>query len=1033
MLQSATTAMAEAEGAEAPVLDDGEAPANGAPKGLTAVELGGIAPLEPALTDIIVTEYEGERDEGGRLHGEGSAKYLGGHTYEGQFQLGRMHGDGKYTFVDGTVYEGEFVRNAVQGKGKYTWADQSTYDGEVDGGLRHGHGIFVCVSCPSRYEGQWVQGKREGDGTLYYDEKKKMSYSGQWDNGARHGQGTMVYKSGNKYSGSWEKNQKHGKGTMSWIQARERYEGQWENDKQGGHGEHLWMDSAPNNKHHSGTQKLMCNRYSGQFSDGMRHGLGTFSYANGSTYNGGWIENQKQGTGVFTFDDGSIYEGPFEKDRMVGPKPKRQEDPKRPRNPKEVDLHIDDLIPPTVTNPKLRERAVNQVNNTLLQSFSECKAIYNFYAKRSKNNSKETFTISMSLFWKFCKDAKFPTKSMPIASIDRILQVMRRQQMTEVEIAKEKRRLAECGETFTRSEAEPIRRKMSNMVVAVQPDLHDPDKPILFREFLEAIVRIADSRFAAEVDENALPLKLAARVQKLLLELIIPEVYNEVMDSSKTRKELTERQKEAEAMQKKLSDKKVVAVFDEYNVRLNKVFFTYAKSDKGAFEVQQNDSTMNVREYLTMLRDCSVVDETTICEAKELFIRSNFEDRAGDMDDDDNLETELIYSEFKEAIVRLSDWFIKDPVPEPEPEIPEDSEAPPPKPKVVKIPLHEKIETLIKDSLLPGCRKYDVRNSGRKRRPAPKKKNVLLNRAFVFVKPHACVEKVGENVVDLVRQGLGDSDIRIVSEQSLDAATIDSNQYIDNHYGAIASKAVLLQPSELTLSDKASADFKEAFGMAWGDALKKGIVYNAKGACEKLKLDEEKIGANWKKLTMGKDLLKFGGGFYCGKLKDDCFVINAFYMAMRAMYTTPPARIHYFCVEWDPSENALSWEEFRAGVIGPTDPTKAPPTSLRGTIFKDWKELGLEEEPNTALNGVHASAGPFEGLVERINWCGTEIASDRFGEALLDAGVSAENIAAFTKDPQVTYEGNNTSLFDLLEDVNADECIAMAAACSLVQ
>jgi hypothetical protein len=945
-----------------------------------------------------------------------------------------MYGEGKYTFADGTIYEGQFVHNSIQGTGKYTWVDQSTYGGEVNGGLRHGAGIFVCVSCPSRYEGQWVHGKREGEGTLYYDEKKKTSYSGQWEQGNRHGQGNMIYKSGNKYSGSWENNKKHGKGTMSWMQARERYEGQWENDKQGGHGEHLWMDSAPTNKHHHGTQKLMCNRYSGQFLDGLRHGLGTFLYANGSTYSGGWIDNQKQGTGVFTFDDGSIYEGPFEKDRMVGPKPKRQEDPKRPRNPKEVDLHIDDLIPPTVTNPKHRERAVNQVNNTLLQSFSECKAIYNYYAKRSKNNSKDTFTISMSLFWKFCKDAKFPTKSMPLASVDRILQVMRRQQLTEVELAKEKRRLAESGETFTRSEAEPIRRKMSNMVVSIQPDLHDPDKPILFREFLEAIVRIADSRFSAEADKNDQPLLLSTRVQKLLLELIIPEVYNGIMDSSKSQEGMSERQKDAEAMQKKLGDKKVIAVFDEFNVPLNKVFFTYAKSDKGAFEVQQNDSTMNVREYLTMLRDCAVVDETTICEAKELFIRTNYEDRAGDMDDDDNLETELIFSEFKEAIIRLADWFVKDPVEEPEPETAAE-DPPPSKAKVPKLGLHEKIEKLIKGKLLPGCRKFDVRTNGRKRRPTPKAKPVKLNRAFVFVKPHACIEKAADRVVELVRERLESNDIRVVTENVLDAATIDANEYIDTHYGAIASKAVLLQPSELSLSEKATVSFKATFGMEWADALKKGIVYNAKDACGKLSLDSQGIATEWKKLTMGKSLLKFGGGFYCGKLADDCFVINAFYMAMRAMYTTAPARIHHFCVEWDPAETGISWEDFRSNVIGATDPTTAPPTSLRGSIYEKWEELGLEEQPSTALNGVHASAGPFEGLAERMNWCGTTADEDRFGQALLDAGVALSDILAFAKDPQVKHDTStsSSSLFDLVEDVNADECIAIIAACVLAE
>jgi hypothetical protein len=50
------------------------------------------------------------------------------------------------------------------------------------------------------------------------------------------------------------------------------------------------------------------------------------------------------------------------------------------------------------------------------------------------------------------------------------------------------------------------------------------------------------------------------------------------------------------------------------------------------------------------------------------------------------------------------------------------------------------------------------------------------------------------------------------------------------------------------------------------------------------------------------------GGFYCGKV-GDFFVINGFYMSMRSAYTTPPAKIHYFTVQWP--TDALSWQAFR--------------------------------------------------------------------------------------------------------------------------
>jgi hypothetical protein len=108
-------------------------------------------------------------------------------------------------------------------------------------------------------------------------------------------------------------------------------------------------------------------------------------------------------------------------------------------------------------------------------------------------------------------------------------------------------------------------------------------------------------------------------------------------------------------------------------------------------------------------------------------------------------------------------------------------------------------------------------------------------------------------------------------------------------------------------------------------------------------------------------------------------------MAMRSSYTTPPASIHYFTVEW-PSA-ALSWSDFRGKVLGATDPTKAAAGSVRRLILEKYEALGLAIKPNTGDNGVHASASPFEALAERMNWLGQAIESDTYGSGLLAAGV----------------------------------------------
>merc|ERR1712137_1012102 len=235
------------------------------------------------------------------------------------------------------------------------------------------------------------------------------------------------------------------------------------------------------------------------------------------------------------------------------------------------------------------------------------------------------------------------------------------------------------------------------------------------------------------------------------------------------------------------------------------------------------------------------------------------------------------------------------------------------------------------------------------------------NAAFVFVKPHAVTPEVNK----LVREGLTAKGLKIIAEGDLTSEEIDKKKLIDQHYYAIASKATILKPNQLNVpKDK----FKAQFGLEWDDALSKGVVFNAMDACAKLDIDADKLNELWAACKAAKKLVKFGGGFYCGLVeaegKDPIYVFNGFFMSMRAAFTKPGLKIHYYSVEWD--ENHLSWSDFRGKLLGPTDPKEAPADSLRGKILVDWEKLGLKSEPNVGDNGVHASASPFEGLAERM-------------------------------------------------------------------
>mmetsp|Transcript_30489 Transcript_30489/g.61433 ORF Transcript_30489/g.61433 Transcript_30489/m.61433 type:complete len:95 (-) Transcript_30489:1521-1805(-) len=93
----------------------------------------------------------------------------------------------------------------------------------------------------------------------------------------------MQYKSGNVYSGQWVDGKRQGQGRMQWLDANELYVGEWAGGRQHGSGVHFWLpadgDAAARNL-------PALNYYDGEWKDGLRSGFGIFNYADGSYYKG---------------------------------------------------------------------------------------------------------------------------------------------------------------------------------------------------------------------------------------------------------------------------------------------------------------------------------------------------------------------------------------------------------------------------------------------------------------------------------------------------------------------------------------------------------------------------------------------------------------------------------------------------------------------------------------------------------------------------------------------------------------------------
>eukprot|EP00929_Paragymnodinium_shiwhaense_P040554 TRINITY_DN2115_c0_g1_i1.p1 TRINITY_DN2115_c0_g1~~TRINITY_DN2115_c0_g1_i1.p1 ORF type:complete len:574 (-),score=212.98 TRINITY_DN2115_c0_g1_i1:356-2077(-) len=296
----------------------------------------------------------------------------------------------------------------------------------------------------------------------------------------------------------------------------------------------------------------------------------------------------------------------------------------------------------------------------------------------------------------------------------------------------------------------------------------------------------------------------------------------------------------------------------------------------------------------------------------------------------------------------------------------------------------------------------------------------LNNSAFMFIKPDAVTDKVKE----LVEKTLKEKGLKVVKKGNLKSEVIDKKKLIDNHYYAIASKATILKPKDLNVpADK----FKGKFGLEWQAALDSGKVFNAMDGCEHFGIDAAEMDKEWAACKKADKLIKFGGGFYCGDLTvngKQGYVFNGFFMSMRASYVVPGKSIFYYVVQWDPKK--MSWADFRSQICGTTDPAEAAAESIRGQIYAKWEELELKEKPNVGQNALHASASPFEGLAEKMNWLNFKLDQDVFGEKMLAAGIPAKVIKDWCKDPQVVIEdgGKKGSCYDALEDKDAGDCLA---------
>lgn len=76
----------------------------------------------------------------------------------------------------------------------------------------------------------------------------------------------------------------------------------------------------------------------------------------------------------------------------------------------------------------------------------------------------------------------------------------------------------------------------------------------------------------------------------------------------------------------------------------------------------------------------------------------------------------------------------------------------------------------------------------------------------------------------------------------------------------------MTKPKDLNPPAAPQEEFKTKFGVSWQDALSQGLVFNAVDACRALDLSGPQMDLYWGNAKKQDLLVKFGGGFYAGKV-----------------------------------------------------------------------------------------------------------------------------------------------------------------------
>ena len=293
------------------------------------------------------------------------------------------------------------------------------------------------------------------------------------------------------------------------------------------------------------------------------------------------------------------------------------------------------------------------------------------------------------------------------------------------------------------------------------------------------------------------------------------------------------------------------------------------------------------------------------------------------------------------------------------------------------------------------------------------------NELLMFAKPEIFLVGDADHMrtsLEMIFARLDAFEARVDGAVIVGGKALEDKEIMNRHYGFIN---LMSRKASQVMSADDRAKIEELLGVSLDE-------YTPYGGNEFLAAHPQYDAHSLDALWATKKSKRVRGGFYVADYEVDgekFVLVNAFHPVQLLHFTEPSHRILLLLIHSD-----TEWSTLRGELIGATNPENAAAGSIRGALFAEPAKYGFEKV-GSGNNGVHLSAGPFEGMAEVINFLGNLFDLDVTAEPplllqkLQAAGLSQTQALKATENPTVEVDGKSSDLYGSTEDINTETAV----------